>query len=279
MYSRHAPGPYVAVLDPVELDPMRAIHKVAIMVQLNDLGLSVEQLTTLTGAQKSSIYSAVRDLKSYGLIRVQGRIILLSSRAKKEIRNLSLLKKSMAGTTIPSPSKSSDGNRRRQVYDGWVSAGCPSLDSYDLDDAATIIMFRYAYLLDKLENVRCAVDGTKIADIKVILRWLSCPVDFGFSESESQRVLRITNGSPFQTALMAVDSLFTQAFSGFTFDFNVLFKFSEDKNNFDRFVIGSYLKSIKRPEWRSELLNRISGENDSESIETYEEFKSRLLGN
>ena len=164
------------------------------------------------------------------------------------------------------------------MYDTWVDSGCPSIDGYDLEDAAVIVMYRYAHLLELLENVRCAPNGTKIADIKVILRWLQCPKDFGFGEAETQRLLRVTNGRPFQTALMAVDSLFTSAFSGFTYDFNVLFKFTGDKNNFVRFVLGSYLKSMKRPEWRAELLNRINGDNQSESVETYEDFKSRLLG-
>lgn len=278
VYSRHAPGPYVAVLDPIDFDPNETAHKVAMLVQLMDYSIDISGAVNLTGMRKSCVYSAINRLRSCGFIHLDGNKVSPSTLVAREINNLSILKKSMSRTSVPKPTTSGVNLRNRQLYDSWVDSGCPSIDGYELEDAAVIVMYRYSHLLELLENVRCAPSGTKIADVKVILRWLKCPKDFGFGEAETQRLLRVTNGRPFQTALMAVDSLFTRAFSGFTYDFNVLFKFTGDKNNFDRFVMGSYLKSMKRPEWRSELLNRINGDNQSESVETYEDFKSRLLG-
>ena len=279
VYSRHAPGPYVAVLDPLGVDPKRVAHKVAMLMQFSDCMVSAGVVSELTGMKKSCVYSAISELKAYGFISKRGNGLSLSYAARMELKSLDILKQSMSGSNVPKPKTSGANKRNSQLYDDWVAAGCPSLDDYDVGDAAVILLYRFIFLLDLLENVRCAPDGTKIADVKTILHWLTCPEDFGFSSSECQRLLRITAGTPHQTALMAVDSLFTKAFSGFTYDFNVLFRFTEDKNNFDRFVIGSYLKSLKRPEWRSELLNRISGESNSESVESYEDFKSRLLGN
>jgi hypothetical protein len=264
VYTRHAPGPYVSVVMDDRVNPVRVAHKLLVLIQLNSEFKSANFGNKMLPYSRSSLYSALSELRNLGLLN-GGEVVFEY-----------LFEKSFKASP---PKKRARQTRKKlsQEYDAWTSSGYPPLDGYEVDVAARIIIMHYRRLCLRVANVSFSPDSSRVADMKEILRWLSC--EFPLDEDESQRLQRITEGRPYAVALAAVESLFTKYFSGFTYDFHVLFKLTDEKNYFDRFVLGTYLKAKKNPDWRVPLLRALQENTTDSRTESYDALKRRLLRN
>jgi hypothetical protein len=265
-YTRHAPGPYIPVVDAVELSPLSVAHKIFILSQINPNFRHVDFSGRYLPYSRSAIYAAFMKLRELNLIDATGINV-----------SKDLLGKSLRAANPPKQKSYRSKAELEAAYSLWVTSGRQSLDSYDIDMAAKILLMHYRKLCLEVESINFAVDGTKIADLKEVLRWLSCDPSLDLESDEVRRLRAITGAHPFDVALLAVESLFTKYFSGFTYDFKVLFKLTEDKNHFDRFILSTFLKAKKNPHWRDPVLRVLVNTENNIEEESYDDFKRRIL--
>ena len=265
-YTRHAPGPYVSVMPPEGVSASSVAHKLFILSQLNPNFRYADFSCRYLPYSKSAVYAGLTALKQLGLLDSSG------VKVSKDI-----LSKSMRAASPPKTRSYRSKAELESAYSLWIESGRQSLDLYDLDTAAKILLMHYRKLCLEVESINLAIDGTKIADLKEVLRWFSCDPSLDLDSDEVRRLKSITGAQPFNVALLAVESLFTRYFSGFTYDFNVLFKLTADKNHFDRFIVSTFLKAKKNPHWRDPILRVLIHTEKNIEDESYDDFKRRLL--
>lgn len=263
-YTRHAPGPYVDVVSTDSIDVSGVAHKLLILCQLNSRFCHIDFCKLHLSYSRSSIYLGFKALSDLNLYSYE------DSTLTKDI-----LSRSLRASTLPVSKPRAGKKLLAEQYDSWVAEGKPSLDLSDVTYASQVLCQHFKTLCLSVENINVNITSSRVADVVEVLRWLSCDPSVPLEDSEKLRLNNITSGSPFDTAILAVESLFTKYFSGFTYDFHVLFKISETKNHFDRFVLGTYLKARKNPNWRQSLQRKLDV--DTPNNESYDEFKQRLL--
>lgn len=264
-YTRHAPGPYVDVVCPESLRGNRVAQRLYILCQLNSNFCYVDFCIRHLHYSKSSIYAALKHLSDLSLYCGE------TSALTKDILNASL-----RSSTRPKPKPRVGRQELERVYGDWVSGGQASLDCRDVNYVSQVLCQHFKVLCLRVEQLNCNVTSSKVADMANVLSWVSVSPDVYVDADDAKRLRDITGPNPYDTVLFAIESLFTKYFSGFTYDFNVLFKITDTKNNFDRFVLSSYLKARKNPNWRDPILRKtkVIPPNQSES---YNDYKKRLL--
>ena len=265
VYTRHAPGPYVHVVCPIELHNVQVAQKLFVLCQLNLNFCHVEFCIRHLHYSKSSIYAGLKRLSALGLYCER------TATLSKDILNTSL-----RASRRPKAKPSSGRQELEAVYSEWVNAGRPSLDCRDVNYVSQVLCQHFKVLCLTVEQLNCNITSTKIADMIAVLNWVSVAPEASLEDDDVKRLQTITGPNPYDTTLLCIESLFTKYFSGFTYDFNVLFKVTLTKNNFDRFVLSSYLKARKNPSWREPIMRKLNLDTTNQT-ESYDEFKQRLL--
>ena len=110
------------------------------------------------------------------------------------------------------------------------------IDSKPIEQVVWIILGRMAALSSHLAEKMLKIDANTVAALHAVLMWLKDiepREDDGF---RSHYIKKWVGGKPYEFAYNAVSSLFSGAFTGFTYDPRVLFKPGANQN-FDRFCI------------------------------------------
>lgn len=264
-YTRHAPGPYISIVCPEELHNVQVAQKLFVLCQLNSNFCHVEFCLRHLHYSKSSIYAGLKRLSSLDLYCER------TSTLTKDI-----LQASLRASRRPKAKPRAGKQELESIYSEWVSEGRPSLDCKDVNYVSQVLCQHFKVLCLTIEKLNCNITSTKIADMISVLNWISLAPDAYVEEDDNKRLKDITGPNPYDVTLLCIESLFTKYFSGFTYDFNVLFKVTATKNNFDRFVLSSYLKARKNPSWRESIIHKLNLDTTNQT-ESYDDFKKRLL--
>ena len=275
LYTRHAPGPYVRVVDPPELKANSIAHRVFMLLQMVSMpDISSEWLKRLS-CSRSTLCTAFKELENMGLISGKGRRRVLSpnlgptsqrnidpecemgasdvyallGRGSSENNLMNILDKSLNKANHP-PTEQHGRASILKTYKEWKDAGRPDLGGLHNGDAARVILAHYACLAASVEDIFIPLDRRGVAAFVNVIEWIEYQERNSDDDFEAQRICRLSGGNARELVLRAVMSTFSNVCTYRKYGVALVTTINADKNTFNSIALNTFIKANKTdPNW------------------------------
>lgn len=265
-YTRHAPGPYVKVLDPVNLSASTVEHKVIILSQTSLCPDNEQDWLRLLACGRSTLRKAFKNLSALGFLKgvdclrepsFEGMPVVsrrTAYRAGEQEFELDIFNKSMSRARKPA-----DKHHGRaailECYKGWKEDGRPDLGTVDRSTAARVILAHYSFLASSIEDVFIPLNRQGVAAFSAVIDWVtSQEQDASGDDFDTERIRRLSKGNPQELVFRAVMSTFSSVSTYRKYGVALVTTINESKNTFNSIALNTLTRaSRKDPNWYHQL--------------------------